>query len=209
MSTPEKESDDSIAVGLKQSLESAVRGLNAFLESLNRSGMPDAADGYRRLQAVLIQQRLWARNNSRSELDPLFQSIADAASDIGAILSPYSVVMSQLKDLNRIDSVELDQSNGEAAEEIVQKDETEGCFIPQSSDCAKLIGLLLIRGSMSMKDLSKASRMKAELLRRRIKELIESGAVSRKGKGGGTTYRLSKEFIGSVLRKVETQERTA
>lgn len=64
--------------------------------------MPGALQGYRHLQAVLMQQRLWADGHGRGELEPHFAAIAAVAREVHGILAPYAAVMEQIGELDRI-----------------------------------------------------------------------------------------------------------
>ncbi len=107
---------DAIANNLKRSLQSADGGRASFLASLSGSGLREALSGYRQLQAVLIQQRLWAQDHSRSELEPLFQSIAETAGEIHAILAPYADIMRPLKELDKITQMHFENASTEPVE---------------------------------------------------------------------------------------------
>ncbi|MFT3776129.1 MAG: hypothetical protein QM820_63105 [Minicystis sp.] len=91
-----------IEKGLKQSLESTDKGLKQFLASMQKSGMVEGIAGYRALQTVLVQQRLWAHGHGRSQLQPLFRSIAKTAGELHRIFSGYADAMRALKDLDKI-----------------------------------------------------------------------------------------------------------
>ena len=91
-----------IEKGLKQSLESVDTGLKKFLQSMKDSGMTEALQGYRAMQVVLVQQRLWAHSNGRTALAPLFRSIAQTAGELHRVFSGYAEAMRPLKELDRI-----------------------------------------------------------------------------------------------------------
>jgi hypothetical protein len=91
--------------GLKQSLESVDNGLKRFLLSLQQAKMAEGIQGYRSLGMVLIQQRLWAHSHARTQLVPLFRSIAKTAGELHRIFSAYAEVMKPLKDLDKITQV--------------------------------------------------------------------------------------------------------
>lgn len=88
--------------GLRQSLESTDEGLRKFLEALRGSGMADAVQGYRAMQMVLVQQRLWAEEHHRDQLMPLFQSIARTAEDLHRIFASFADIMKPLKELDKL-----------------------------------------------------------------------------------------------------------
>jgi len=94
-----------IEKGLKQSLESADNGLKRFLLSLKESGMTEGTQGYRALGMVLVQQRLWAQSHGRTQLAPLFRSIAKTAGELHQIFAVYAEVMKALKELDKISGV--------------------------------------------------------------------------------------------------------
>lgn len=93
--------------GLKQSLESVDAGLRSFLQSTKASGMAEALQGYRMMQVVLVQQRLWARSNGRTALAPLFRSIAQTAGELHRIFSGYAEAMQPLKELDKITRLDV------------------------------------------------------------------------------------------------------
>lgn len=98
--------------GLKQSLESVDAGLKQFLQSLKDSGLAEALQGYRTMQVVLVQQRLWAHNNHRTALAPLFRSIAQTAGELHRIFSGYAEAMRALKDLDKIARLQAESPPG-------------------------------------------------------------------------------------------------
>lgn len=102
MSATQHKSAYVVEKGLKQSLEATNTGLKQFLQSMQKSGMIEAIHGYRALQMVLVQQRLWAHNNNRSQLQPLFRSIAKTAGELHRIFSSYAEAMRPLRDLDKI-----------------------------------------------------------------------------------------------------------
>lgn len=87
---------------LQQSLTSTDAGLKNFLTALRDSGLPDAIPGYREMQMVLVQQRLWAHSNRRSELIPLFQSIARTAGELHRIFAGFAEVLRPLQILDKL-----------------------------------------------------------------------------------------------------------
>lgn len=91
-----------IEKNLKESLKSTDDGLKKFLESLKQAGMADAAQGYRAMSMVLIQQRLWADEHHRDALVPLFRSIAQTASDLHRIFGSFADVMKPLKEIDKL-----------------------------------------------------------------------------------------------------------
>lgn len=118
-----KQSAYQIEKGLKESLESVDKGLKQFLSSLQESRMADALQGYRTMQRVLIQQRLWAHSHSRVALVPLFRSIAQTAGELHRIFSGYADAMRPLKELDKLTRMsvgpvaEQGQANGESPPE--------------------------------------------------------------------------------------------
>ena len=91
-----------IARGLQQSLASTSAGLAAFLAMLRDSGLAEAAHGYRAMQMVLVQQRLWTQTHRRDELLPLFASIAETAGELHRVFASFASVMAPLKELDRL-----------------------------------------------------------------------------------------------------------
>lgn len=98
--------------GLKQSLESVDNGLKRFLLSMQESGMAEGVQGYRAMQMVLLQQRLWAHSHSRTQLAPLFRSIAKTAGELHRLFSAYAEVMKPLKEIDRITRMTVGEAPG-------------------------------------------------------------------------------------------------
>lgn len=96
------QSTGDIAKNLQQSLASTDAGLKHFLAALRDSGMAASVSGYREMQMVLLQQRLWAHEQRRPELLPLFQSIARTAGELHSIFAGFTSVMQPLKELDKI-----------------------------------------------------------------------------------------------------------
>jgi len=103
-----------IEKGLKQSLESVDAGLKKFLASMKGSGMAEALQGYRTMQTVLVQQRLWAHSNGRTALAPLFRSIAQTAGELHRIFSGYAEAMRPLKELDKLTRIDAQATRAAA-----------------------------------------------------------------------------------------------
>ncbi len=86
-----------VALGLRTHSTATGEGLKRFLEMLHQSGLTEAVHGYRAMQMVLVQQRLWAHANGRSELLSLFQSLAQTAEELHRIFAGFAGVMLPLK----------------------------------------------------------------------------------------------------------------
>jgi hypothetical protein len=114
-------SADEIERNLRTSLEAARDGLRQLWRSIEESKMASAVQQYRALQALLIQQRLWAHGNGRKALVPVFAEIARAARDLHRVFHSYAEVMRALKELDRLTVAEtapeaaLDQSRESGA----------------------------------------------------------------------------------------------
>lgn len=105
---------------LVESLESTDAGLRKFLVSLRQAGMLEAVQGYRAMQMVLLQQRLWVAENKRDHILPLFQSIAQSAGEIHAIFSAFADIMTPLKEIDKLRSVLV------KAQEAPDKEKSQG-----------------------------------------------------------------------------------
>jgi hypothetical protein len=92
---------DAVA-SLRDSLASTDEGLKRFLEVLRQSGLSESMHGYHAMQMVLVQQRLWAHAHRRTDLLPLFQSLARTTTEIHRIFSGFAAVMLPLKDLDKL-----------------------------------------------------------------------------------------------------------
>jgi hypothetical protein len=88
--------------GLAGSLDSTAKGLAQLLASLQGSGFAEGLAGYRTLQAVLVQQKLWALTNRRTQVLPKFQPIASTAEKLHRIFAGYAAVMDTLRKLDEL-----------------------------------------------------------------------------------------------------------
>jgi hypothetical protein len=95
-------SNHEIEKNLKESLTSTDEGLKQFLASLRQAGMPEAVQGYRAMQMVIVQQRLWVEAHHRSQLQPLFRSIAQTSGEIHRIFASFADVMKMLKEVDKL-----------------------------------------------------------------------------------------------------------
>ena len=168
------------------SLASANEALAALLASLRRSGFEDAAEPYDRMQHVLVQQRLWSRNQGRADLDPQFAEIAESARAIQRVLAGFSAAIEHLTHIDRI------EPSGRPAAP------------PVSSGV--LADLLLGRRTVSAARLA-ALDWPADDRRRFIGSLVAAGVLERTGWGRSLGYRLAPparglavEAVGRLLR---------
>jgi|YNPMSStandDraft_1061717.scaffolds.fasta_scaffold03306_5 hypothetical protein len=156
------------AASLTKSLESTRRGLALFLESLERSGLPEAVPAYHQLYLVLLHQRLWARAHRRRELDGLFDSVRATAGAIHSRLTALAAVMEQVRRLDEPPlAVAVNDRGGPAA---------------------ALLEGLLARVSVS---LVSAERQAGPEGRTALERLVEAGLLETRGRGRGRSYRLS------------------
>jgi uncharacterized membrane protein len=93
-------SNDDVARALRETLRGATKGLTAFRDSVARSGMPEALADYRKLQSVLVNQRMWASRLGRKELDPDFTALAKVVGEIHATMAAYEQTFRPLKSLH-------------------------------------------------------------------------------------------------------------
>lgn len=96
-----------VTQGLRDSLASTDEGLRRFLEMLRRSGLAEAVHGYRAMQMVLVQQRLWTHSQGRTELLPLFQSLARTADELHRIFAGFAAVMLPLKEIDKLTAMSV------------------------------------------------------------------------------------------------------
>jgi hypothetical protein len=186
-----------VTEGLRQSLEATRQGLQRFVDSLHASGMAGAAQGYRQLRTVLVQQRLWAESQGRTELAPLFRAIAEVAAAARAILAPYTDVMAGLEDLDRPNTLQKETAASQRPETMpllpaeLREDGPTG-----------VIAALLTHGPSSLERLARLTGMPDSGLASRLGRLADAGVVRRRGWGRSVCYLLSDAFVQSVLRLV-------
>jgi hypothetical protein len=157
---------------IRRSLESTHKGLETLLASLERSGLKDAADPYRDMQLVLIQQRLWSRNHRRDDLEPLWSQIAETARAVHEILAAFAVVMGELGDLDQIEPGPSGEVRRPGDEEVE-------------------LGRLLAGGRVSAATLRRRFPWPSDERRRRLDELVTRGVLERRGWGPTLSYRLA------------------
>jgi hypothetical protein len=111
---PQNDTDE-LAAALEQTLLNAERGLQSFLASLQTSGLPEAVGGYRQLQALLLQQRLWAVNQERAELEENFARLAQLAADLHRIFQTYADIFKPLCELDKLAEMRDEEESAPAA----------------------------------------------------------------------------------------------
>jgi len=158
--------DGQIAHNLSQSLATAASGLRQFKQNLIASKLEQASGSYIQLKTVLIQQRLWACNSSRTELDPLFAHIAAEADVIHAILAPYVELMRVLKSINTL------SPSGVAGEEIPPSTESKSETLEH-----EIFRVLLTCGPCSVTTLSSKLKKGAKQIRPAVENLCKSNRV--------------------------------
>lgn len=91
---------------VSDALSAAKAGLEHFLEVVEASGLSRGVQEYRNLQAVLVQQRLWADRNNCTELMRLFEPIAKTAAELHRIFHAYAETMKRLKEIDKLRAAE-------------------------------------------------------------------------------------------------------
>jgi hypothetical protein len=221
MTRASADNPDEVAKALKSSLENADRGLSLFLASLEGSGLPDALRGYRQLQMVLIQQRLWARNHARDDLAPLFQTISVTAGRIHAILSPYAELMSPLKDLDNISEAQVEDGGKPAEPATLTEPPSEppaqarpprpaarrrrAPRLPSGRQASAIVGLLMTSGPQSATKIAQATGGDRGKIQKVLDRLVESGVVLGEAGRKRPSYRLSPRFIREGLRLLRAE----
>ena len=221
MTRASADNPDEVAKSLKSSLENADRGLSLFLASLEGSGLLDALRGYRQLQMVLIQQRLWARNHARDDLAPLFHSISVTAGRIHAILSPYAELMSPLKDLENISEAQVEDGGIPAEPATIPESPSEppaeappprpaarrrrAPRLPSGRQASTIVELLMINGPLSAAKLAQTTGRDREKIQKVLDRLVESGVVLGEAGRKRPSYRLAPRFIREGLRLMRAE----
>jgi hypothetical protein len=177
---------EAAAPAVDRSLTSTAEALAALLASMRRSGLEAATKPYDRMQHVLVQQRLWSRNQGRDDLDPHFAAIAANARAVQRILTGFAGAIEQLTEIDRI--------------------EPSGHPPAPAASSAALAELLLERRTVSAARLA-ALDWPEEDRRRFLAGLVAAGVLERTGWGRSLGYRLSEPTrraaaaaVGRVLR---------
>ncbi len=189
-----RQEQDKTAEALSQSLESTCRGLATLLESLDRSGLPQAIEAYREMERVLELQRGWSLTHRRVELNPLWHRLAETAAAIHAILGEFDVVMHDLSDIELLGrSQPTPQPTGPQPHDRATA---------PSADTDEVLRLMLARARMS------TIRLRRELIQpssdasAAVETLLVAGVVQRNGWGRGRSYGLSPAAQRRVLEEL-------
>jgi hypothetical protein len=91
-----------LARDLQGSLESAIRGLERLLQSVEQSGLAEGVRAYRMLQVVLIQQRQWASTHQQGQLLPLFRSIGETSARLHRTFAAFAEITGTLAGIEHI-----------------------------------------------------------------------------------------------------------
>lgn len=172
------------ARSLEKSLKSTLKGLETLLESLERSGFRDAVSPYQQMQLVLLQQRLWTQDNRRFELRSLWRKIAATAREIYDILAPFSAIMAEIKDLDRIDSNDKTTTRDDSSQQAELLESVDDTTI-------EFVELFLEGLSVSNFKLSNRLSWQDEVRKSRLKALTAAGVLERRGWGRGQSYTLT------------------
>lgn len=164
---------------LNESLAETERGLRTFLQSLERAGMRDALDGYRQLQAVLIQQRMWARTQNRFEMDTRFRALGGVCADIHDLLGGYVEIMGRLQHLADLRADTAPASEQRTATPKLNQDET------------KVLAFILMLGPASPARIGRELGLPRETLQPALDRLCELQMLHATGRGGGQAFRLT------------------
>jgi biotin operon repressor len=161
------QTDDELASSLNQSLQSTIKGLKLFANSLKASGFAEAAPKYRQMEIVLIQQRMWSKNKNRKELDSTWREVAGVASQIYNALYPLSEIMNQIG----------------AIETLSQEQE-------ETKLQTKLLKLLSSPQPISLIRLGQLLGKDKKTIQSSMQSLIKNGKVQSRGRGNGRSYCL-------------------
>ena len=183
-----------LEVTLRKSLESTGRGLEAFLGQLKGAGMAEAVDSYRTLSSVLFQQRLWSDRHPQHRLQPLFERIANVASKLEAILTPYASVM---KTLSRLATESPSESRGQRLPDESDHGAVAAAFDPDEAELIRV----LCQGFVSRRRLVADDTKRGDALLK----LTERGVLLKRGRGGGVSYRLSDDALATMISSASTR----
>lgn len=171
---------EKIAQALKNSLESTIGGFSMFIRSLEASKIEKSIPHYRQLQAVLLQQRLWALNHRRKELDALWQRIEEAANRIYALINPLAQIMLQLKRFLTVCNT---------TSKVTQQPHAELKTIKKPTE-SSILGVLLEPKSISAIRLARILNCPKTEVICSMSVFIKKGVVKKIGWGNGLSFRL-------------------
>ena len=166
---------DKIASNVKTSLESTIQGLKAFVESLEKSGFVRSLPAYKQLQYVLIQQRLWSQGQARNELQPLWEQVAQQSEYLYNIVKPFVEIMGELRLIDKSNSQVLTSESKEVRTEQQKM----------------ILDVLSKPHNLSAIRLSRLLNLEREALMDQLIPLVNSGVVTRKGRGRSASFRLA------------------
>jgi hypothetical protein len=181
------------ARSLRKSLESTLAGLKALLGSLERSGFKEAIEPYRRLQIVLLQQRLWSRTYRRKELDPLWIEIGSTAGEIDRIMRSFHGVMGALKEIENIESLDDTPHSDESTLSENGKE-----VLPEL-----IVDLLAKQFSFSAIQFANSSDLDDAERKELLRKLTQASILERRGWGRGLSYQLTEEVHNNLVSKLK------
>ncbi len=192
------------ARSLEKSLQSAHQGLSLLLKSLQQSGFAEAIHGYQQLQMVLIQQRLWACNHHREELNRYWHQIAKTTTEIHDILAPLSAIMAELKAIDTINAVSPSASlSKDSSPNLPESEAVEPTQAvpppPVDAKMADLAAALLPTLAVSQHYITKATQNNASLHLADLKSLVDARFLEPHGWGNSKSYRVVPQLQERLL----------
>ena len=208
--TPPDEINE-LATALTQTLDNAERGLRSFLASLQKSGLPEATSGYRQLQALLLQQRLWAINQQRAELNENFTRIAQLAGELHKIFHAYTEILKPLVELDNLAQMQISDESAVTTDAPEQPPESDNRNEAQQSDTttnpqtpawlspdkapARLLAVLIKHGACSPARAATLARLSQRKADKHLEKLAQAKIIERAGTHHNCGYRIALSFV--------------
>lgn len=176
------------AESLRESLENSLRGLQAFRDTLYRSGMREVREQYSAFTQTLLHQRGFALRNRRRDLDPHFAALAQTARECRDLLEHYYILF---KLLSEIESTNPYQRFSEALQRTVGS-------VNLTSLEVSLLQLLVRHGRLSAARIVRETGQSEVVLAACWNDLCSYELVERIGWGRSVSYQLRSNLCQAV-----------
>ena len=144
---------------------------------------------YKKLQSILIQQRLWSQNNEQESLQPLWNELSNQATRIFDVLSSFSEIMKEIKNINMISDNSVSMNNQENSSKV----ERNTIF---TKELDLIITALSKPRYFTLEQLSIISNLDKKTILDLIEQLLEKRMVEKRKVGSKIQIRLHDEIIG-------------
>jgi hypothetical protein len=173
------------------------------------------------LQALLLQQRLWAINQQRKELNGNFTRLAQLAGELHKIFHAYAEILKPLVELDNLAHMQISEepvaeAAGDAgplppvvAESMapgVSASDQPGPLLAGKAP-ARLLAVLIKHGACSPARAATLARLNQDKTDKHLERLAQANIIERTGPRRNSSYQISASFVQRYLASL--QERAA